>query len=247
MAKSNKDRTRRETVEQLRREAQQAERRRTLIVVAVCAAIALAIIALPAYKLIRDNQEQSKLEGTELAALGVPASQASCSPATTKPATGSNQHQPEGTKIIYDQAPPAYGAHYTNPAPITRKFYTPQDRPAVEQLVHNLEHGYSILWYDDALADDSDAQTTLKAIASKFDSEDYNASKFIVAPWTAEDSGVFPEGKHVALTHWSATWEDGAIADQQGVTQYCAEPSGEVVADFVETNPADESPEPNSA
>ncbi|MGH3682534.1 MAG: DUF3105 domain-containing protein, partial [Natronosporangium sp.] len=28
-----------------------------------------------------------------------------------------------------------------------RGFYTPDDRPRVEQLVHNLEHGYTVLWY----------------------------------------------------------------------------------------------------
>ena len=38
----------------------------------------------------------------------------------------------------------------------TRKFYTEDDRPELEALVHNLEHGYTILWYDETIADDAD-------------------------------------------------------------------------------------------
>ena len=38
----------------------------------------------------------------------------------------------------------------------TRKFYTSDDRPAVATLVHNLEHGFTLLWYDETIADDGD-------------------------------------------------------------------------------------------
>ena len=54
------------------------------------------------------------------------------------------------------------------PAPFNRKFYTDKDRPELEALVHNLEHGYTILWYDDTIADDPDELNVIDAIADKF-------------------------------------------------------------------------------
>jgi hypothetical protein len=247
VAKANKNRTRREMVAQMRLEAQRAERRRTLLVVAVCAGVALLIVGLAGWTLYQDNQEKERVAGQGLAALGVPATQAGCSPVAEKTATGASQHEPEGTAIGYDQAPPAYGPHYAATAPFGRTFYTSRDRPALGNLVHNLEHGYTILWYDDTLAEDSKLKITLEAIADKAAADEKStAGKFIVAPYTGDDPGTFPAGKHVALTHWSATFENGQLVDQQGVTQYCAQPSGEVVADFIAANPYTSSPEPNA-
>lgn len=248
MAKSSKNRTRRETVEQLRRDAQRAERRRTLLVVAACGAVALLIVGLAGWTLYKNNQEEARRAGQDLAELGAPAGAAGCGSVTTAPATGSGQHVQEGSSITYDQAPPSFGPHYTPTAPFGRTFYSPDDRPAVGNLVHNLEHGYTILWYDDTLAEDSEVMATLEAIGAKAAGDQkYTAGKFIVAPYTSDDAGSFPDGKHVALTHWSATFEDGQLADQQGVTQYCEQPSGEVVADFIQANPFTSSPEPNAA
>ena len=45
------------------------------------------------------------------------------------------------------RTPPDSGSHYANPAPFTKHFYAEADRPAVETLVHNLEHGYTVVWY----------------------------------------------------------------------------------------------------
>ena len=74
--------------------------------------------------------------------------------------------------------------------------------------MHNLEHGYTILWYDESIADDGDELTVIDGIADKFRSDSDNLRfKFIAAPWTSEDekeSGKFPDGMHVAFSHWSA-------------------------------------------
>ena len=248
MAKSSKNRTRRETVEQLRREAQRAERKRTLLVVAACGAVALLIVGLAGWTLYKNSREEARAAGQDLTELGVPAGAAGCSPVARASASGSGRHLPDGTPIRYDQAPPAYGSHYGPTAPFGRTFYSPDDRPLLGNLVHNLEHGYTILWYDDTLAEDSAAMATLEAIGAKAAGEQkYTAGKFIVAPYTSDDAGSFPEGKHVALTHWSATFEDGLPVNQEGVTQYCSKVSGEVVADFVQANPFTSSPEPNAA
>ena len=79
-----------------------------------------------------------------------------CGKETTKKATGNQQHVPDGQAIFYDDAPPAFGEHYNTPDPMERKLYTEGDRPELGILVHNLEHGYTILWYDETVADDSD-------------------------------------------------------------------------------------------
>lgn len=246
MAKSSKNRTRRETVEQLRREAQRAERKRTLLVVAACGAVALLIVGLAGWTLYKNSREEARAAGQDLTELGVPAGAAGCSPVARASASGSGRHLPDGTPIRYDQAPPAYGSHYGPTAPFGRTFYSPDDRPLLGNLVHNLEHGYTILWYDETLADDSTATATLEAMGEKAAAERDTGGKFIVAPYTSDDPGSFPEGKHLALTHWSATFQNGQLVDQEGVTQYCAQLSGEVVADFIAANPYTSSPEPNA-
>ncbi len=239
MAKPSKDRDRRAVVEQMRREQRRAEKRRTYAVVAAAAAVALVIVGLGAYPLIKQNRASSG----SLESLGVPEAKANCQPVITKPAAGNNDHKPEGTAIAYPDAPPAFGPHYPSPAPMGRKFYTAQDRPALEYLVHNLEHGYNLLWYDQTVADNPDQLAAVKAIASKFEGTTDMKNKFIAVPWTSEDGKPFPDGAHIALTHWTMG-KDPSGKDQQGVWQYCAAPSGQVVSNFVKDYPYSDSPEP---
>jgi hypothetical protein len=124
------------------------------------------------------------------------------------------------------------------------------DRPPLEALVHNLEHGYTILWYDQSVADDDGEMRELQAIAEKFQSNDDNMrDKFIVAPWTSDDEGgkKFPDGQHLALTHWSAGGVGVTDASKQvGAFQYCSKVSGAAVASFVKKYPYFDSPEPGA-
>ena len=61
--------------------------------------------------------------------------------------------------------------------------------------MHNLEHGYTILWYDETVADDDDMLNAVEGIAEKFRSDDDNFRfKFIAAPWTSEDGERVPRG-----------------------------------------------------
>jgi hypothetical protein len=238
VGKSSKSTDRRAVVEQMRRDQRRAEKRRTYAVVAACVAVGLVIIGMGAYPLLKQRQEAA----ASLDSLGVQASQAGCQDPVTKPANGTANHKPEGTKIFYPDAPPAFGPHYPQPAPMSRKFYTAQDRPDVEYLVHNLEHGYSILWYDEKVAGSSAELKAVKAVAGKFQGTTDMHDKFIAAPWTGGDGKPFPSGQHVALTHWSV----GGGKDQKGVWQYCARPSGAVVGAFVHKYPYTDSPEPTA-
>jgi len=254
VAKPTKDRDpdRAARIEALRKQSARAERRRTLVVVAICAVVAVAIVAATGWKLYSDNQRRDEVASTDLASIGPSSSAAGCSAVTTSPAEGSAQHL-DGQDLDYPDAPPAFGAHWSTPADFARKFYTDSDRPEVERIVHNLEHGYTVLWYDETLADDDDAMQVVEDMANKFDVEvgediaDYNANKFLAVPWTADDGEPFPDDAHVALTRWALEGPDAIPGQGLGAVQYCADASGEAVADFMEEYPASNALEPNGA
>jgi hypothetical protein len=70
--------------------------------------------------------------------------------------------------------------------------------------------------------------------------------KFKAVPWTSKDGEAFPDGQHVALTHWSAGSEGAEKPGQLGVWQYCSEVSGEALEDFMLEYPYMDSPEPDA-
>ncbi len=241
MARANKDRDRRAVVEQLRRDQQRSERRRTMLVVGACVVVGLVIVAAAAVPLLRQRQASSGALGS----IGASVKAAGCQPIVKKKATGNQEHKPEGTTIAYADSPPAFGPHYPVTAPFSRKFYTEDDRPKIEYVVHNLEHGYSLLWYDDTVAKDDDQLAQVKAIASKFEGTKLT-DKFIALPWTSKDGDPFPDGAHVALTHWSTGGDPAKVGKQQGIWQYCDAPSGAAVKSFVADYPYSDSPEPQA-
>ena len=243
MAKSSKSaRTdRRKVVEQLRAEQKAAERRRGTIIVVACVLVAVGIVAAAAFGPIMDSIRTSKYSGKPLTGIGSPASV--CQKVTTKPADGQQQHLPDGSPVSYPDAPPAFGKHYLTPDAMARKFYTSQDRPALGTLVHNEEHGYTIIWYDDTAAKDKTEMKNIEAIAKNFQDDQ---QPVIAAPWTSEDGKAFPDGKHIALTRWTADPDKPTDeAKQRGNWQYCGATSGKVVADFVNNWSSDEAPEPD--
>jgi hypothetical protein len=237
-------------IEQMRKKQKSAERRRGTIIVTVCVLAALAIVGAAAVPILKDKWDQRQYNGKALADIGQPAS--TCQKITTKKADGNQQHVPEGTPVTYTTAPPAFGAHWNvaglAPAPFARHFYTAEDRPELESLVHNLEHGYTILWYDDTIAGDEKAMEEIQGIADKFGDQNFR-DKFIAAPWTkdTENYKPFPDGTHVAFTHWSAGGNGVTDTSKQvGVFQYCDGVSGEALSDFMAKYPYTDSPEPNA-
>ena len=246
MAKPNKAEKadRRAVVEQMRREQKRKERRQSLLVLAAAVTVGAVIIGVAIWQVMKADDN-----GGVVAGLGVPASEAGCQEIFTEDAEGGNDHRPDGEAISYEIAPPAFGPHWGSfllPTEI-RKLYTTDDRPAVEKLVHSLEHGHTILWYDETIAEDEQAMDELEAIAEQFPSTTDPTDKFIAAPWTSEDGEPFPDDTHVALTHWSMGGTNGNPEGQQGVWQYCSAVSGEVVDEFMTQYPYSDSPEPNAA
>lgn len=101
-----------------------------------------------------------------------------------------NQHVDSGTEINYERIPPTSGPHY--PVPARAGFY--EETPALGNLVHSLEHGAVVIYYDPS-ALTPHAEASLKAYAQTHTD---GWKSVIVAPNPRED----PESPFV-LTAWT--------------------------------------------
>ncbi|HSU01646.1 MAG TPA: DUF3105 domain-containing protein [Nocardioides sp.] len=242
MAKQEKT-DRQAVIDSIRSKQSKSENRRGLAIVGVCVLVAVLIVGAAAFKPIKDWYDLRAYSSDSLSDIGAEAS--SCQEVITKKADGGQDHVDVGTPMSYPDAPPAFGTHWNMWDTIDRKLYTSSDRPDLGELVHNLEHGYTILWYDETVADDPAQMDDLRGIASKLDSTTNLRDKFKAVPWTSEDGEAFPDGQHVALTHWSI----GGVgetdpAKQVGVWQYCSDVSGAALDQFMEDYPYMDSSEP---
>ena len=224
------------------------ERRTVLLIIGACSVLVLLLGGVITYGILdaRKNQPDNLIVG-----LGTPAASASCDAVTTDAASGNSDHVGPGTnrtdvtKVDYSTVPPTSGSHFVQPILDGRQFYSSADTPRVETLVHNLEHGYTVLWY--LPSEESARAAQLQELASLGNKLTPSQAKFIVAPWN-EAYGQFPSGKKFALTHWSATTDaTGKVTAQAGHRQLCGDLSGEAVKNFVTQFPKTDSPEPLGA
>lgn len=111
--------------------------------------------------------------------------------------TGDRNHVPEGTDPgPYTSNPPTSGNHYANPA--TAGFYTEADLDALGEypfgfLVHSLEHGYVIFWYNCDLVSESECEDLKDEIDRAMNR--VGDFKVIAFPWPDQDVPV-------VLTSW---------------------------------------------
>ncbi len=228
---------RRDKIEALRREEKARQRKRTLLITGTAAVVGVALIVGAVFA-IRAEQASSP-RAQDPASFGVAAAVASCQPATTDAVAGSGDHvgpgtsQPNVTKVQYATVPPTSGQHFPVWADVNRSFYTAADRPAMENLVHNLEHGYLVIWYDDTVP--ADQVQALQDLATRFKA-DNTTRKVIVSAWDPA-YGALGDGVHVAASRWGAS---------QGHRLLCGQVSGEALANFFAAYPSTDSPEPNT-
>jgi Protein of unknown function (DUF3105) len=253
VSKSSSNRERREMVEQMRRQAKAAERRRTTVVVAICVAVALIIVGVAVFSVYQNKRHQDAIDATALNQLGASATQAGCEKIQQVTATGAGQHTT--AKVLYQTVPPSFGPHNPTPDSSGLHFFTADDRPPVEVLVHNLEHGWTIVWYDETAAKSRVEMQELKDTAAKFDQHGNDPHyNMIIAPWTKNDGEgrPIPDGKHVAFTHWSVhqpTYNPNfyrtaeSAVKSYGESQYCSTFSGAALKDFMKKFPYDDAPE----
>jgi hypothetical protein len=233
----SQDRDRRAKVEAMRREQQARERRKSLLFIVIAVVVGLGLVAaaaVPAYLKSRNDPAKKALDS-----FGVAAAAADCSDVETKDGTNTDAlrtHAATGTVEKYATIPPSYGPHWGTPVFPARTFYTARDKPAMEQLVHNLEHGYTILWYDSTIK--GKQLDTLKDLAVSASNSKMAGSgnKFIASAWD-DVYGTFPTGKHLGMSHW------GAAASH---IQLCGKVSGAAVQTFMKQYPSTDAPEPNA-
>lgn len=206
-----------------------------VVAVAVGAALlAVVLLVVAAVVVVR------VLRPATLADIGVPAAEAGCDDVVRDEGRGISTHVGPGTnepdliRVPYEVVPPSSGPHFPSPVYPAAPRYGEGDRPPLEQLVHNLEHGYTILWVDPASS--GSTAGPLEQVSDLARELPATRGKFVVVDW--DDSyGPLPDGRPYVLTHWTV---DG------GVRQACADLCGEAVASFVTQFPVADSPEPDA-
>ena len=181
---------RRRIAEERLAERKRAARRRNLITFGIAGLVTALVVFLIMSE--RGGEEN----------VGVAAGKAGCDAIERDEVTGEADHVDEGTTQTYEQDPPTSGPHYATPA--APDFYT--DDIEKERVVHNLEHGFIVFWYDPDAPDD-----TVEQIENLVDQE---ADASVGVPYDN-----VPSGKTFVMTAW-------------GASQACARPSQKVVDDF---------------
>lgn len=106
----------------------------------------------------------------------------------TEPAS-SNEHVAEGTEIDYERTPPAGGPHYAST--VNAGFY--EEPQSYGSLVHTLEHGAIVVYYDPAQLS-PEAEEHLREFAQTYTG---SWQSFVAVPNPNDD----PEAAYV-LTAW---------------------------------------------
>ncbi|HUR76212.1 MAG TPA: DUF3105 domain-containing protein [Sporichthya sp.] len=229
---------RRQRIEALRAKKKRSERLRSTAFMLVIVIGTAAFFAKPAYNWV-DKKFNDPLKRS-IASFGVPLGDAGCGKVTQDKASGTQDHVQVGIRVAYEFIPPSSGKHYSNPVAFAATpFFTTKDYPPVENTVHNMEHGYTILWYDPKLTGhDLDE---IKKLALRL-RDDATYQQFIATPWDPT-YGAFPADKYIALTHWSAP--DPKTGVGFGHRLFCERLSGQGVQDFMDKYPATDAPERN--
>lgn len=209
MAKKSQDNSRRRIIEEQRRKAKAAERRKTVLTIVISTIVGAALIGGSVYFSIQSKHKPPK---TALTAVGVSTKDAGCLDPKAEDVpknaldAATKHTAKDGDKVDYGAdgtlIPPTSGRHNPHPLPFgDKRFYSRADNPPPERGVHNLEHGYVVVWYDKSVSDDD-----IKLLQKAADSAD---GKFLVLPWLRND---FPDGKHIVLTAWSERQQCGGVS-----------------------------------
>lgn len=117
-------------------------------------------------------------DGDDPSAPGTPGATvaAGCSPVEQFQPPESPTH--EVGDIAYESAPAYGGPHHPSPLSPVQRVVTRDGAPdhVVERAVHNLEHGYVVVWYSDAASDEQ-----IEAVGDAV--RDADLRKVLVVPW----------------------------------------------------------------
>lgn len=227
MAKRTPENNRRKIIEDQRRKAKAAERRKTVLTIVLSTLLGAALIGGSVYFSVQSKKKKD----VPLNTVGVAKEAAGCLDPKEEPIPDAKtpdaaKHTArDGDHVDYEQSPPTSGRHNPTPLPgFGQKFYSRDANPAPERAVHNLEHGYEVIWYDKTVPQDQ--VDLLKQVG------DAAKDKILVVPWDRQD---FPEDKHIVLTAW-------------GERQQCSGVSGALIQEFYDkyAGPKGRAPEKGS-
>jgi hypothetical protein len=225
-------------IEALRIAKRKSDRRKSIAALCLCTVGALAAFGKPGYDWVEHKVNDPMKRS--IASFGVPLADAGCGSITADPAAPSGQHVNTGTRVAYSTVPPTSGKHYEGQVSFDADpFFTTKNNPPVENLVQNLEHGYTVLWYDSALP--RTKQDQIQGLATKL-RNDAIYQLFIATPWDPA-YGALPAGKQIALSHWSGPAKANGPA--YGHRLMCGQLTGQGVREFMDKFPATDAPERN--
>jgi len=117
----------------------------------------------------------------------------------------------------YSSTPGTSGPHWNTPTN-WGVYTTPQNE---SQVIHNLEHGGIVIWYDPAALDD-EAVAELSAYVTRQVSAGISGRfKFMLSPWDGAD----PLGAPIAVTAWRELLELDAV-DLDAIDAFASEHYG---------------------
>lgn len=171
----------------MKRDQHRKAARRSNIITIGIAVVIITFVALVVMSVREDKQAPSAPEG-------VTAAQAGCDEIQEPPEEGRDHVTGE---VDYDTSPPTSGNHAETPA--DAGFY-PNDLPK-ETVVHNLEHGQIVIWYDPSAPQETiDALEKFADSANDPDNAGGGAEPILAVPY--DD---IPSGKTFVITAWEAS------------------------------------------
>lgn len=97
-------------------------------------------------------------------------------------------------EVPYSSTPGTSGPHWNNPTN-WGVYTTPQNE---SQVIHNLEHGGIVIWYDPAALDTDEIAQLADYVNRQISAGISGRFKFMLSPWAGPD----PLGAPIAVTAW---------------------------------------------
>lgn len=201
MSKKLEEKQRRRLAEERKKEAlKKAHRRRNLVTTVIALAVAGGVVAL----VINDRNKAAR----ELKDFGVTAAQASCGDVQEQDEQGRDHIDVGAPHEPYTTNPPTSGPHYNSAGlgPVQTGFYEDASEAPPEGVIHNLEHGQIVIYYN------PDAPT--EVIADIELAVRTEPAATVAAPFAGIEGGA-----NLVLTAWT-------------VAQSCEQVSLEVINEF---------------
>ena len=201
VSKKLEEKQRRRLAEERKKDAlKKAHRRRNLVTTLIALAVAGGVVAL----VINDRNRAAR----ELEDFGVAAAEANCGDVEEQEEQGADHIEVGTAHEPYTTNPPTSGPHYNSAGlgPVQTGFYEVATEAPPEGVVHNLEHGQIVIYYDPDAPDDVIADIEL-AVRSE-------PSATVATPVAGIEGDA-----NLVLTAWT-------------VAQSCEQVSMEVVNEF---------------